>query len=201
MALVVLNMPALMPHCDSSHGAVGPALLKALQWEQKLVRSAVEHEITTLLLFNTKGEAAAQGADATPAAAAAGLERAVLAVRTALDPAYQLPYLTIDLNSAGAGATSTAPSGGDVSGVVSAFLQGGVKASRAREPVKSLPEAVLREDAMVFLNIPMDAETPSMRLLRPQALVQASVDMCVSISEMLDMYPHFSQLEFVGIIQ
>ena len=25
---------------------------------------------------------------------------------------------------------------------------------------------------MVFLNIPMDAETPSMRLLRPQALVQ-----------------------------
>jgi hypothetical protein len=24
----------------------------------------------------------------------------------------------------------------------------------------------------VFLNIPMDAETPSMRLLRPQALVQ-----------------------------
>ena len=200
MALVVLNMPALMPHCDSSHGAVGPALLKALQWEQKLVRSAVEHEITTLLLFNTKG-AVAQGADATPAAAAAGLERAVLAVRTALDPAFQLPYLTIDLNSAGTSGTSAAPSGGDVSGVVSTFLQGGVKASRAREPVKSLPEAVLREDAMVFLNIPMDAETPSMRLLRPQALVQASVDMCVSISEMLDMYPHFSQLEFVGIIQ
>jgi hypothetical protein len=25
---------------------------------------------------------------------------------------------------------------------------------------------------MIFLNIPMDAETPSMRLLRPQALVQ-----------------------------
>jgi hypothetical protein len=24
------------------------------------------------------------------------------------------------------------------------------------------------EDALVFLNIPMDAETPSMRLLRPQ---------------------------------
>ena len=30
----------------------------------------------------------------------------------------------------------------------------------------------LRSDKVVFLNIPMDAETPQGRLLRPQALVQ-----------------------------
>ena len=40
---------------------------------------------------------------------------------------------------------------------------------------KSLPPSVLSQDAMVFLNIPMDAETPSLRLLRPQALVQVCV--------------------------
>lgn len=37
---------------------------------------------------------------------------------------------------------------------------------------RSLPDRYLSPDAMVFLNIPMDDETPSMRLLRPQALLQ-----------------------------
>lgn len=37
---------------------------------------------------------------------------------------------------------------------------------------RSLPREYLTDAAHVFLNIPMDDETPSMRLLRPQALLQ-----------------------------
>lgn len=54
----------------------------------------------------------------------------------------------------------------------SARSQDGVSRSRKRPTTRSLPEWALTPDAAVFLNIPMDAETPSMRLLRPQALVQ-----------------------------
>ena len=50
--------------------------------------------------------------------------------------------------------------------------QEGVAKSRGRLSTASLPAWALSSEAMIFLNIPMDAETPSMRLLRPQALVQ-----------------------------
>lgn len=48
------------------------------------------------------------------------------------------------------------------------WLQEAVQAARKHHDVKSLPAQYLSEEAMVFLNIPMDAETPTMRLLRPQ---------------------------------
>jgi hypothetical protein len=51
-------------------------------------------------------------------------------------------------------------------------LQDGVTRSRKRPATRSLPDWALTPESSVFLNIPMDAETPSMRLLRPQALVQ-----------------------------
>jgi hypothetical protein len=50
--------------------------------------------------------------------------------------------------------------------------QDGVTRSRKRPATRSLPDWALSPEASLFLNIPMDAETPSMRLLRPQALVQ-----------------------------
>ena len=50
-----------------------------------------------------------------------------------------------------------------------ALLQAAAAAARLHDaPPRSLPERYLSPEAMVFLNIPMDAETPSMRLLRPQ---------------------------------
>lgn len=55
---------------------------------------------------------------------------------------------------------------------VAAFVQTGVAASKGKNSARSLPDWSLTPDSAVFLNIPMDAETPSMRLLRPQALVQ-----------------------------
>lgn len=39
-------------------------------------------------------------------------------------------------------------------------LQDGVTRSRARPSTRSLPDWALAPDAAVFLNIPMDAETP-----------------------------------------
>jgi hypothetical protein len=44
-----------------------------------------------------------------------------------------------------------------------------LKAKRDAMDVPNIPPQFLSDQAMVFLNIPMDAETPSMRLLRPQA--------------------------------
>jgi hypothetical protein len=40
------------------------------------------------------------------------------------------------------------------------MLQDGVTRSRARPSTRSLPDWALAPDAAVFLNIPMDAETP-----------------------------------------
>lgn len=57
-------------------------------------------------------------------------------------------------------------------GQLAEFVQQAAAAAKQHDVPRSLPEEFLSEDAMVFLNIPMDAETPSMRLLRPQALVQ-----------------------------
>ena len=158
MALVVLDVPRLAPSA-----AISPAALsEALRWERQIVESAIKHEVTPMLLFNVKGSSGAGGVNSV-----------IDAVRQLLDPKLELPSLNLNLNASG---------GMDVSGVVSTFLQDGVKRSRARPQVKSLPEWALREDAMVFLNIPMDAETPSMRLLRPQALVQVGlgkeINMC-----------------------
>lgn len=54
---------------------------------------------------------------------------------------------------------------------VAEFLELNARRVRTFMP-RALPERYLRHDAGIFLNVPMDAETPSMRLLRPQALVQ-----------------------------
>jgi [FeFe] hydrogenase H-cluster radical SAM maturase HydE len=43
---------------------------------------------------------------------------------------------------------------------------------KGKDLVACLPKQFLNEEAMIFLNIPMDEETPGGRLLRPQAMVQ-----------------------------
>ena len=49
MALIVLDIPRLLPHCSSSH-----SLTNALRWENQLVQSATKYGVTPMLLFNAK---------------------------------------------------------------------------------------------------------------------------------------------------
>ena len=120
------------------------------------------------------GEAAAArgGAGGPMSAPEAAL---VAALRRALDPAGEAAWAALDLggparpHDGGSGYQNADPA---VAGAVAAFVQSGVAASRGRNSARALPDWALSPDAAVFLNIPMDAETPSMRLLRPQALVQ-----------------------------
>jgi small GTP-binding protein len=126
-------------------------LRKALKWELELLAKAEQHGVVPLLVLNLKG---AEGAD--PAIR----QR----VRGVLDPEQEV--LTLELDLGGAAAAGTVPD------IVATFLQEGVMRSRKRPATRSLPDWVLTPQSRVFLNIPMDAETPSMRLLRPQALVQ-----------------------------
>lgn len=126
-------------------------LNEALTWERHVLEQAAHHQAVPLLLFNLKG----LGGAAPPP----GL---LPSLRSLLDPASELLALELDLHGEPA----------SVPGCVASFLQDGITRSRKRPVTRSLPEWALCPEAAVFLNIPMDAETPSMRLLRPQALVQ-----------------------------
>jgi hypothetical protein len=124
---------------------------EALTWERHVLEQAAHHQAVPLLLFNLKG----LGGSPPPT----GL---LPSLRSQLDPSSELLALELDLH----GETASVP------GCVASFLQDGITRSRKRPVTRSLPEWALCPEAAVFLNIPMDAETPSMRLLRPQALVQ-----------------------------
>lgn len=146
-------------------GLEGAALAESLSWEAQLLGEAQRCEAVPLLVLNAKRLA---GLAAGPAARAA----VVAAVRAVLDPAGKVAALDLDLAGGVGSSGGVAAAPLDAPSAVSAFLQSGAAASRGRLSVPSLPEAVLAPGASVFLNIPMDAETPTMRLLRPQALVQ-----------------------------
>ncbi|KAI8474409.1 MAG: hypothetical protein J3K34DRAFT_518152 [Monoraphidium minutum] len=161
--------------------AGGAALGAGLRWERQLLEAAAKYGAVPLLVLNLKRGAWPPAALAAAAAAGGGgggaggvtdAEAAVAAaLRRVLDPAGEAAWAALDLHG-GAGPAPGGEFGGDVPGRVAAFVQAGVAASRGRNSARALPEDVLGRGASVFLNIPMDAETPSMRLLRPQALVQ-----------------------------
>ncbi|WIA39023.1 hypothetical protein OEZ86_005171 [Tetradesmus obliquus] len=136
---------------SSSSEALQRHLQESLKWEQGVLQDAGHYGVVPLLLLNLKG--------CRPGPDTQALVRAVQGV---LDPSGGQLSLTLDLHDAAA----------DVPGRVASFLQDGVTRSRKRPATRSLPDWALTPEASVFLNIPMDAETPSMRLLRPQALVQ-----------------------------
>eukprot|EP00775_Hariotina_reticulata_P012305 gene12305-12441_t len=108
-------------------------------------------DVVPLVLLNLKG--CRSGADT---------DLLVSAIKSIVDPEGTHLSLVLDLHDAAA----------DVPTRVASFLQDGVSRSKKRPTTRSLPDWALSPDSLVFLNIPMDAETPSMRLLRPQALVQ-----------------------------
>lgn len=145
VALIVVDV--------ARHAAQGAAtrLGDSLAWERRLLAAARKQDVVPLLLMNLKGMAHT-----------AAVQQLLYKLLGELDPERECLSLEIDLNSAAA----------DVPTKVAMFLQDGVKRSKQRHQVHSLPEWALRDDAAIFLNIPMDAETPTMRLLRPQALVQ-----------------------------
>jgi len=143
IAVLVLDVPRLM------HSTNLPA---SLHWEREIMETAEKYQVSPLLLFNLKGMAASSPSSLS----------FVSAVRKVLDPLQQHPVMHIDLHDTRKNVSTT----------VANFLQDAAAHSKKRSQRKSLPEWALREDALVFMNIPMDAETPSMRLLRPQALVQ-----------------------------
>jgi GTPase SAR1 family protein len=125
-------------------------LAEALKWEKMLVEKAVASGAEPILLFNRKEERKEES----------NTDVLQEHVRQFLDPGNVLATHTANLINPAA----TLP--------LSEFLEKETKKIGALHTVPCLPTDYLCKDALVFLNIPMDAETPTMRLLRPQALVQ-----------------------------
>ena len=92
------------------------------------------------------------------------LRDAAHAARDALDPEHAILALEIDLAS-----SQQKDAANRLSEAISAVVatRGGLAV-----PPPALPTKYLSRAAAVLLVIPMDAETPGGRLLRPQALVQ-----------------------------
>eukprot|EP00887_Chlorella_sp_A99_P004653 scaffold4.g4653.t1 len=131
--------------------------LDALQWETLLLSRAAAAGSTQLLVFNTRRPEGA-GAAAGSATWEARVADEVARLRAVLDPQGRvITRRALELSSEG----STDP--------LAEVVQEGAAEAKQHDQVKSLPAEYLSADAMIFLNIPMDAETPSMRLLRPQA--------------------------------
>lgn len=139
-----------------------------------MLAAARDAGATPLLLLNMKKTKNTEGKVSTSAAAdddaaALLLRDAAHAARDALDPEHSVLSLEIDL----AASTRELGSQQAVTNRLSEALAAAV-ASRGGPavPPPALPLKYLARDAAVLLVIPMDAETPGGRLLRPQALVQ-----------------------------
>ena len=134
--------------------AAGRLAAHAALEERGLVEAALAAGATPLLLFNTRRRReGGLGGDSDAAAR--------LLVRHALDPDHALACVSIDLASPGAPTALAAA----LKAVITS--RGGPVTA-----VPALPTRFLTRGALILLNVPMDAETPAGRLLRPQALVQ-----------------------------
>ncbi len=147
---------------DGGAGKYG-YLASALSWEQRVVQQGAMYGVSPVVLLNVKD----------PAMPPAEQQQLLAAVTAALsDPATTskdgkggLPSLAINLAATPLHARSTA---------VSQFVKQG--AARSPRYGKQLPGCLPRwavgKGSMLLMVIPMDAETPGGRLLRPQAMVQ-----------------------------
>ncbi|KAG2449994.1 hypothetical protein HYH02_000098 [Chlamydomonas schloesseri] len=129
-------------------------LAEALEWEARVMEQAHKYNVSPVLLLNIKSKGLSE------AQAAAMLEQ----VAEEVDPSKQIPRLALDLASTPLHERST---------ITSAFVkEGAVRSSRYGAPLPGcLPRWSLGRNAMLLMVIPMDAETPGGRLLRPQAQV------------------------------
>ena len=117
--------------------------------ERGLLAAAADAGATPLLLLNVR-RGGGNGVDGHNASTA----------RDALDPGHTLACAVTDLASPPARDT------------VVAAVEAVAAAAAPPPPVPCLPPRYLAPGASVLLVIPMDAETPAGRLLRPQAMVQ-----------------------------
>ena len=133
-------------------------LKQALRWERLLVEKANNADALPLLVFNRPTTTTAN-TDSNPQEAYAKLQERVRKILKG-DGGSDLAVHATAL----AAPSSTL--------ALSQFVEAAAVEANAAHTVPCLPDQYLAENAMIFLNIPMDAETPTMRLLRPQALVQ-----------------------------
>ena len=147
-------------------------------WERKLLAAARDTGATPLLLLNMKRRSREkQGKFPTPDTTAADdpnatalllLRDAAHAARDALDPEHSVLALELDLAASGEPGSQQAVTNRLSEAISAAVASRGGPAA----PPPALPPRYLARDAAALLVIPMDAETPGGRLLRPQALVQ-----------------------------
>ena len=144
-------------------------------WEKKLLSAAREAGSTPLLLLNLKKEEKKES-DSSSSLSPSQLRDAAHAARDALDPEHSILCLELDLAAAEEGELGSYPSSPSSSVVTNRLTEAiaAAVASRGGPSVAppALPPRYLSRDAAVLLVVPMDAETPGGRLLRPQALVQ-----------------------------
>ncbi|ELR20974.1 iron hydrogenase assembly protein [Acanthamoeba castellanii str. Neff] len=145
-AVVVVN-----PFNPASLEAARDVIQEASAKQKKGDDSA---QMRVMVVFNVFGQQMAEIRKATNTILDAA-EKSLTPDRTSL----QITSIALDLNSP------------EAMGRVVKFVTTNTKPHSSN--VSLLPSALqLGPDSVVFLNIPMDAETPSGRLLRPQALVQ-----------------------------
>lgn len=151
LAILVVNLISIMKEIDS-YGDLNRyfASEDALKWEKIIIHKALKSDSIPVIIFNYPENTAELGK-------LKSLQELIL---TELDP-----YNRVDAESGILSSSSEANK-------ISRFVEIAAKTAEVAHTVPCLPEKYLSSNAMVFLNIPMDAETPSMRLLRPQALVQ-----------------------------
>eukprot|EP00808_Paulinella_micropora_P007778 g3523.t1 len=128
--------------------AVSTAQADNFRWEEEVLDTAARFGVRPVLIFNSK--------DLPLDRATAEAERAW----KSLDPEGALSWHVLAPLQPGSFAK------------LIGLIEAEVQQARPNLYVPALPAQVLSPEAIVFLNIPMDLETPSLRLLRPQALVQ-----------------------------
>ncbi|KAG2427922.1 hypothetical protein HXX76_011909 [Chlamydomonas incerta] len=149
------DVAVLVVDTDTAAAAIKSGrLAEALEWETKVMEQAHKYNVSPVLLLNVKSKGLPE------AQAAAMLEQ----VAGVLDPSKQIPRMSLDLASTPLHERSN---------ITSAFVkEGAVRSSRYGAPLPGcLPRWSLGRNAMLLMVIPMDAETPGGRLLRPQAQV------------------------------
>ncbi|KAG2501618.1 hypothetical protein HYH03_000123 [Edaphochlamys debaryana] len=149
--VAVVVVPSDVLRAARSHPG---SLSSALLWERRVLEQAAKYGVSPVLLLNVKGSA-------EPAEVEALLQEA----RQALDPSGKVPSMALDLVRTPLHERSTK---------CAEFVKVGARLSARYGKLLPgcLPRWCLGKGSMVLMVIPMDAETPGGRLLRPQAQVQ-----------------------------
>ncbi|EFJ50489.1 iron hydrogenase assembly protein [Volvox carteri f. nagariensis] len=136
-----------------------------LSWERKVMEQAAKYGVSPVLLLNVKPCVGGSGGGAPLTPSDSRVGELLAEAHAALDPDRKIPAMALDLAATPLHERSTR---------CAEFVKSGAQRSpRWGQPHPGcLPRWALGRGAMLLLVIPMDAETPGGRLLRPQAMVQ-----------------------------